>query len=88
MKLKRYYILGMSLRDTMYCYDYMRNLLSVHIRFADRHWRIIDIAEYRLIFTSEEQYHRYHEIGNRDAETLSCYYVERLLDTYRTLSKN
>lgn len=87
MKLKRYYILGESLRDAVWCYGYMRNLLKDHIRFTDKNWRIIDIDEYRLIFASSEQYYRNCRHGNHDAKVISCYYVERMLDTYRTLAR-
>lgn len=87
MKLKRYYILGDSLRDSMYCFDYMRNLLRDHIRFTDKNWRIIDIDDYRLIFASDEQYYRNLMHGDHDVEVISCYYVERMLDTYRTLAQ-
>lgn len=87
MKLQRYFIVGSSLRDSVYCYNYMRDLLRDRIRFANSQWRIIDIDEYRLIFTNEELYYRNHRLGNHDVEVLSCYYVERLLDMYRTLAR-
>lgn len=87
MRLQRYFIVGRSLRDSVYCYNYMRDLLRDHIRFMNNQWKIIDIDEYRLIFTSEELYYRNHRHGNHDVEALSCYYVERLLDMYRTLAR-
>ena len=85
--MKRYYILGDSLRDAVYCFNYMRYLLRDHIRFTDKNWRVIDIDEYRLIFASDELYYRKYRLGNHDAKVISCYYVERMLDTYRTLAR-
>lgn len=93
MKLQRYFIVGRSLRDSVYCYNYMRDLLRNHIRFTNSQWRIIDIDEFRLIFTNEELYYRnyrhyrHYRHGNHDVEIISCYYVERLLDMYRTLAR-
>lgn len=84
MKLKRYYVIGDTLRDAVWCYNYMLNLLHDHIRWTDRTWKIIDIDEYRLIFTSADLYMSHQRHGNR-AETISCYGVERQLDRYRTL---
>lgn len=81
--MKEYIILAETLRDTMYCFDYMRRLLRDKITWSNGIRREIHIDEYCLRFMSEEQYvhysgHGYHGkvIGNR--------YVERLLDTYRT----
>lgn len=82
--MKSYLIIGDTLRDSMYCFDYMRRLLHDKIIWISKTRREIHIDEYALKFTSEELYWRQDRIGNR-AEVLSCYYVERLLDTYSVL---
>lgn len=81
-----YLIVGDTLRDTMYCFDYMRRLLRDKIIRASQVQRTIEIDDMVLKFTSEELYLRNDQYGNR-AEVISCYYVERLLDMYRTLAR-
>ena len=81
-----YLIVGNTLRDTMYCFDYMRRLLRDKIVRASQVQRTIEIDDVVLKFTSEELYLRNDRCGNR-AEVISCYYVERLLDMYRTLAR-
>ena len=81
-----YLIVGNTLRDTMYCFDYMRRLLRDKIVRASQAQRTIEIDDMVLKFTSEEIYLRNDRYGNR-AEVISCYYVERLLDMYRTLAR-
>lgn len=82
--MKTYLIIGNTLRDSMYCFDYMRRLLRDKIVRINQVRREIYIDEYILKFTSEELYWRQDRIGNRSG-VISCYYVERLLDTYSVL---
>lgn len=82
--MKTYLIIGNTLRDSMYCFDYMRRLFRDKIVRINQVRREIHIDEYVLKFTSEELYWRQDRIGNR-ADVLDCYYVERLLDTYSVL---
>lgn len=84
--MKEYIILAETLRDAVYCFDYMRLLLRNKITWSNNVRLEIHIEEYRLRFMSEEHYFRNGgRVGTR-AEIIGNRYVERLLDTYRTFT--
>lgn len=83
--MKDYIILGETLRDVVYCFDYMCLVLRHKITWSNKVRREIHIDEYRLRFMSEQQYFRKGGcIGNHGAEIIGSRYVESLLDKYRT----
>lgn len=84
MKYKNYLIVGRTLREAVYCFNYMSDLLRDHIVRASKSSMTTFIDEYCLHFISGEQYFRYGRVGYR-GEVLNARYVERLLDTYATL---
>lgn len=83
--MKQYLIIGETLKESMYVFDYMCWLLHDKVARASKVGRTIYINEYILKFTSDELYERYDRHGSR-AEVLGSRYVERMLDTYRTLA--
>ena len=83
--MKQYLIIGDTRKESMYVFDYMCWLLRDKIVRASKLGRVICIDEYILKFTSDELYERYDRHGSR-AEVLGSRYVERMLDTYRTLA--
>lgn len=82
--MKEYIIIGETLHDVMYCFDYMRLLLRNKIVWSNNIRREIHIDEYCLRFMSEQQYFRNGGCRGTRAEVIGSRYVERLLDTYRT----
>lgn len=82
--MKEYIILAETLRDVVYCFDYMLLLLRNKITWSSRVRQEIHINEYRLRFMSEQQYFRNGGCLGTRAEVIGSRYVERLLDTYRT----
>ena len=82
--MQNYIIIGETLRDTMYCYDYMCRLLRDKIVYANQRNGKIHIDEYSLRFMSDDMYWRNGWRVNR-AKVISCNYVERQLDRYRIL---
>lgn len=82
--MKDYIILCETLRDVVYCFDYMHLLFRNKITWSSRVRQEIHINEYRLRFMSEQQYFRNGGCRGTRAEVIGCRYVERLLDTYRT----
>lgn len=82
--MKEYIILAETLRDAVYCFDYMHLLFRNKITWSNKVRREIHIEEYRLRFMSEEQYFRNGGCCGTRAEVIGSRYVERLLDTYRT----
>ncbi len=70
----------------MYIFDYMIRLLGDKIIRANKVGRWIEIDNYVLKFTSDELYWRQDRYGSRD-EVINALYVERLLDTYKTLAQ-
>lgn len=84
--MKQYLIIGKTLRESMRIFDYMYWLLHDKIIRASKIGRTIVVDGYFLKFTSYELYERYDCHGSR-AEIVGCRYVERLLDTYKTLAR-
>ena len=81
--MKEYIILSETLRDAVYCFDYMCLLLRNKITWSNNVRREIHIEEYHLRFMSEQQYVYWGGHGYR-GEVIGNRYVERLLDIYRT----
>ena len=87
--MKQYLIIEETLKGSMYVFDYMLSLLGDKITRASKVGRTICIDDYILKFTSNELYERYERYdrhGSR-SDILSARYVERMLDTYRTLAR-
>ena len=84
--MTRYLIVGSTLKEAMYVFDYMCRLLRDKIIRASKVGRWIEIDNYILKFTSDELYWRHDRHGSR-AEVINALYVERLLDTYKTLAR-
>lgn len=84
--MKEYIILAETLRDVVYCFDYMRLLLRDKIIRSNGVRREIHINEYRLRFMSEHEYFQKGGCCGTRAEVIGSRYVERLLDTYRTFT--
>lgn len=84
--MKQYLIIGDTLKETMYCFDYMRRLLSGKMSSVSRLNQTIVVDEYCLRFMSEEQYLRDGYRGRR-YKALNVRYVERMLDTYKVLAR-
>lgn len=84
--MKQYLIVGDTLKETMYCFDYMGRVLRDKISNISERSLTIVVDEYHLRFMSKEQYFRYGRIGYR-GEALNSRYVERLLDTYKVLAR-
>lgn len=84
--MKEYIILGETLRDVTYCFDYMRLLLRNKITWSSNVRREIHIDEYCLRFMTEQQYFRNGGCCGTCAEVIGSRYVSRLLDTYRTFT--
>lgn len=83
--MHEYIIIGETLREAMYCYDYMCRLFPDKIVRANKCHRVIIVDEYILRFTSDELYFRSGCRGNR-TPVIGSRYVERLLDTYKVLA--
>ena len=84
--MKEYIIIGETLREVIYCFDYMRLLLRDKIAWSNNVRREIHIKEYRLRFMSEHEYFQKGGCCGTRAEVIGIRYVERLLDTYRTFT--
>lgn len=84
VKMKNYFIVSETLREAVYCYRYTRDVLRDKISWCDDNWRVINVEDCRLIFTSEEVYWR-SKRNDRRADVLNGRYVERQLDRYRVL---
>lgn len=82
--MKEYIIIDETLRDVMYCFDYMLLLLHHKITWSSKVRREIHIDEYRLRFMSEQQYFHNGGCCGTRAEVIGSRGVVRLLDTYRT----
>lgn len=82
--MKNYLIVGWTLREAVYCFNYMRDLLRDHIDWASNSSMTIVVDEYCLRFMSDEQYSKYGRVGYR-GEVINSRYVVRMLDTYATL---
>lgn len=84
--MKEYIIIAETLRDVVYCFDYMLLLLRDKITWSNNVRREIHIKEYRLRFMSEHEYFQKGGCCGTRAEVIGSRYVERLLDTYRTFT--
>lgn len=84
--MKEYLIVGWTMRETMYCFDYMRWLLQDKIVRVNRIQRIIIFEDIILRFASDELYWRDGSRGNR-AEVIGSRYVEKQLDRYKVLAR-
>ena len=83
--MKQYLIVGQTLHESMYVFDYMLRLLRGKVERATKVGRTIHIDDYVLKFSCTELYERYDRIGSR-AEVIPARHVERLLDMYRTFT--
>lgn len=83
--MKHYIIVGETLREVMYVFDYMARLLRDKIASVSKLRRMIYIDEYCLHFMSEEQYYRDGCRGFH-YEAFNASYVERMLDRYKVLA--
>jgi hypothetical protein len=86
MNIKQYLIIGVTLKESISVFDYMCWLLRDKIARASKVGRWIEIDDYILKFTCDELYWRHDRFGTR-AEVINALYVERLLDTYKTLAR-
>lgn len=82
--MKTYLIVGWTLREAVYCFNYMCDLLRGRIDRASKLSMTIIIDEYCLRFMSDEQFFRYGRVGYRD-EIINSRYIVKMLDTYATL---
>lgn len=84
--MRSYLIIGATLKEAMYVFDYMCRLLRDKITRASKVGRWIEIDDYILKFTCDELYWRHDRFGTH-ADVLNAPYVERLLDTYKILAR-
>lgn len=82
--MKEYLIISETLREAVYCYNYMLRLVGDKATYVNKPARIIHIDGYMLRFINEETYWRFGCRGNR-AKVTSCEYILRQLDRYRIL---